>query len=441
MPVRLGVIADDLTGANDTGVQFARQGARTIVPLDWHDLTRLARHADVLVLSTDSRALPPGAAAQRAKLAAQALRKARVPAIYKKIDSTFRGNVGAELDAILDIYRTHLVAVAPSFPPAGRAVINGILTVHGVPVHRTSIGRDPVSPVRQSHLPTLLQTQSRRKIYRLPLDTLRARWPHAARVLQAWGQSEAGIIVADAETPADLRRLARLIACARLLDVVVGSAGLASALGRTLSWRRGPLGRFTPAKHPVLVVVGSPNPTSLAQIAVLGNRSATVIIHAEIREILAGMERFQKELDRVLTTALVEARAGHDVVVTLARESDGRPDPRSPRASARRKRVRALPPSASGTLSEFLGRVARDLSRKTRLGGLVLCGGDVAVAACRALGADGIILVGEVQPGVPWGRLVGGERHDLPVVTKAGGFGRPEVFRAALRFLRPRRRR
>jgi uncharacterized protein YgbK (DUF1537 family) len=70
------------------------------------------------------------------------------------------------------------------------------------------------------------------------------------------------------------------------------------------------------------------------------------------------------------------------------------------------------------------------------LGGLLLCGGDIAVATCRALRADGIILGGEVQPGVPWGRLVGGEHPNLPVVTKAGGFGRPDVFRAATRFLR-----
>ena len=67
MPIRLGVIADDLTGANDTGVQFARKGARTIVPLEWHDLASLERGADVLVLCTDSRALPKEVAAQRAR--------------------------------------------------------------------------------------------------------------------------------------------------------------------------------------------------------------------------------------------------------------------------------------------------------------------------------------------------------------------------------------
>ena len=151
MPVRLGVIADDLTGANDTGVQFARLGARTIVPLVWHNLRSFGRRADVLVLSTESRAVSRGVAAQRAKVAAQALRRGRVPTIYKKIDSTFRGNIGAELDAILEVYSAPLIIVAPSFPPAGRAVVDGTLRVGGIPVHRTAIGRDPVAPVRQSH--------------------------------------------------------------------------------------------------------------------------------------------------------------------------------------------------------------------------------------------------------------------------------------------------
>ena len=73
-------------------------------------------------------------------------------------------------------------------------------------------------------------------------------------------------------------------------------------------------------------------------------------------------------------------------------------------------------------------------------GGLLLCGGDIAIAACSALGANGVELQGEVEPGVPWGRLVGGDCADLPAVTKAGRFGDPETFARALRFLRPGRR-
>jgi uncharacterized protein YgbK (DUF1537 family) len=433
MPVRLGVIADDLTGASDTGVQFARQGARTIISLDWHDLGSLGRRAEVLVLCTNSRALPAGAAAQRAKVAAQALRKARVPAVYKKVDSTFRGNVGAELDAILDVYPVPLVILAPSFPPAGRAVINGTLTVHGTPVHRTAIGRDRITPVRGSHLPTLLRGHTRRSIRHLSLEALRARWPQAARILRAWHPSDGSLVVTDAATTNDLRRLARLITRERLLGVVAGSAGLAAALSATLPWPRRPLRRLPPVEHPILLVVGSPNPTSLDQLAAVERRGSPAVIHGEIREILAGPERFRRELSRVLGKASAEVLAGRDAMITYAQESGGR------RGSGRGGRVAALSPSASATLSEFLGRSARDLARTARLGGLVLCGGDIAVATCRALGADGIVLGGEVESGVPWGHLVRGERPNLPVITKAGGFGTPDVFRAAIRFLRHRR--
>lgn len=405
MPIRLGVIADDLTGANDAGVQFSRQGARAIVPLDWHNLTSLGRRADVLVLCTNSRGLPPGAAAQRAKLAAQALRKARVPAIYKKIDSTFRGNVGAELDAILGVYPVGLTILAPSFPPAGRAVVDGTLTVDGTPVHRTAIGRDPIAPVRQSHLPTLLKAQCRRRIHHLPLETLRARWPQAARVIRTWRPAEGSLVVADAATATDLRRLARLIAREGLMGVAVGSAGLAAALSVTLPWGRRALRRLAPAEHPILLVVGSPNPASLAQIADFERRRRAAVIRGEIREVLAGPDRFRREVDRVLGKASAEILRGRDTVITLTQQSGGCRARRGHGSSRRGKQAAALSPCSSASLSEFLGRCARELARRARLGGLLLCGGDIAIATCRALRADGIILGGEVQPGVPWGQI------------------------------------
>jgi len=436
MPVRLGVIADDLTGANDTGVQFARQGARTIVPLDWHNLTSLGRLADVLVLSTNSRGLPAGAAAHRAKLAAQALRKARVAAIYKKIDSTCRGNIGAELDAILDIYPTRLTLLAPSFPPAGRAVIDGTLTVDGIPVHRTSIGRDPIAPVRQSHLPTLLHDQSRRSIHHLSLQILRARWPRAAKVIRAWQPIGGGLVVVDATTAADLRRLARLIAEEGLLGVAAGSAGLAAALSVALPWGRRAVRRLSAVKRPILLVVGSPNPASLKQVADFEKRRSAAVIRGEVREVLGGPERFRKEVERVLGKASAEILAGRDTMITLAQGSEDRHTSRRRGSSSRQNHKAALSPCASATLSGFLGRSARDLAHRVPPAALVLCGGDIAVATCRALRADGIVLGGEVQAGVPWGHLVGGEHPNLPVVTKAGGFGTHDVFRSAIRFLR-----
>jgi len=429
MPARLGVIADDLTGANDTGVQFARHGARTLVPLDWHDLSTLGRGADVIVLNTNSRAVPPDVAARRARVAAEALRKARVEAIYKKIDSTFRGNVGAELDAILDVYPTPLTVLAPSFPPAGRAVRDGILTVRGIPVHRTAIGRDPVTPVRESHLPSLLGRQLRRPIYPLCLATLRGPASQSATAIKAWREGPAGVVLADAVTPRDLDRLAALLAREGLVQVVVGSAGLAAALSAVLPWphRRQQLHPAT--SGPVLLVVGSPNPMSLEQVTWVERRDRATAVRATIREVVAGGDRFRRELDRVVGKVQAEILAGRDTVLTLAQ----RP------ASASKTR-RPLRPSASGALSEFLGRATRLATRGTTLGALLLCGGDIAIAVCRALRAEGIELLGEVEAGVPWGRLVGGELPDLPTITKAGGFGEPPTFARAIRFLHHGRR-
>jgi uncharacterized protein YgbK (DUF1537 family) len=420
-PPRLGIIADDLTGANDTGVQFARRGARTIVPFEWHDLPVLGRAADVLVLNTASRALTPRAAAQRVRLAAEALRRAGAEMVYKKVDSTLRGNIGAELAALLDVYPSPLAVLAPAFPPAGRAVRDGVLTVHGTPVHRTAAGTDPVTPVRESHLPSLLEAQVCRPVYPLTLSALHAAPAKLAAVLKAWRTADPAILVADAETAQDLRRIARLVLRERL-PVAAGSAGLALALSEMLRWRRGRGTSLPTGGRPVLLVVGSPNPVSLGQVAQIG-RAGGCVVPAVMREILSGRERFQRELSRVTGRALVGMAAGRDVVVTLEQG-----------------RRRKLLPSGSGTLCDFLGLAASRLAREGRPGGLVLCGGDIAVAACHALGARGVELVGELEPGLPWGRLVGGDLNGLPTATKAGGFGTPHAFTRALRFLGRRQR-
>ena len=425
--MRLGVIADDLTGANDTGVQFALRGARTLVPLDWHDLKSLARMADVLVLSTNSRALPARVAAQRARVAAEALRWAGVEAIYKKIDSTFRGNIGAELDAILEVFPSPLTILTPAFPPAGRAVRDGVLLVRGVPVHRTATSRDPVTPVRESHLPTLLGRQVRRPIYALCLATLRGNSAQLCRTLREWRDAAPGIVLGDAVTPLDLARLARLIAREGLFGVAAGSAGLATALSEVLRWPRR-AGRVRPAaKAPMLFVVGSPNPASLGQVAWLEERRLASVVRATIGEVVADGERYRKELNRVVKKGCAEMCAGRHTVLTLAQPlsaSNGQ---------------RPLRPSASKTLSEFLGQATQRVASEARPGGLFFCGGDIAVAACSSLGANGIQLQGEIEAGVPWGQLVGGDFASLPAVTKAGGFGKPDTFARAIRFLRPRR--
>jgi len=256
---------------------------------------------------------------------------------------------------------------------------------------------------------------------------LRGDPARAIRILRQWRTASPGIALADAVTPKDLERLARLILREGLFGVAAGSAGLATALSAALTWPRRPRPGKPDGSAPVLLVVGSPNPTSLEQVMSVEKARRATVIRATLAEVIADGDRYRRELDRVVKRACVEVSAGRDTVLTLAQR------PTSP--SGRR---RALRPTASKAISEFLGQATRLVTREVRPGGLLLCGGDIAIAACSALGANGLELQGEVEPGVPWGRLVGGELAGLAAVTKAGGFGTARTFGRAIRFLRPR---
>ena len=146
------VIADDLTGAADAGVQLARAGYRTAVFFDASEL--LAGDLDAVAVDTDSRTRPAGFAARRVVEAAHAVRYASI--VYKKLDSTLRGNVAAELEAAFGAAGRERTIVAPAFPAAGRTTIGGTQLVHGVPVDETEMRNDPRTPVREAHVPTLL---------------------------------------------------------------------------------------------------------------------------------------------------------------------------------------------------------------------------------------------------------------------------------------------
>jgi len=115
MKKRIAVIADDLTGANDTGAQFAKIGLRTLVVLESTQEQSLRDH-DVVVITTDSRALPAQDAYRKVANAAEWVRQRQYDAVYKKIDSTLRGNLGSEIEAIMDVLGCKLAIVAPAFP-------------------------------------------------------------------------------------------------------------------------------------------------------------------------------------------------------------------------------------------------------------------------------------------------------------------------------------
>src|SRR5215213_7691815 len=388
----IAVIADDLTGAADTGVQLVHAGYRTAVFFRATEV--LEDDLDAVSFDTDSRAIPAGFAAKRVLDALHVARGART--VYKKLDSTLRGNVAAELAAALGGARRDHVIVAPAFPAAGRTTVRGIQRVHGVPVDETEMANDPHNPVREAHVPGLL-AGAFSSVGALGVEDL-ADPELVRRALEDYE-----CVVADAERDADLEALVRAVPDhARVLWA--GSAGLALALGSVYPGPcAGTAGVQRAPVRTVLVVVGSLSGVAREQVRRLVGEYGNVDIPVGVGEADAVQEAVE--------TAR-EALAGGACAVVRS------PEERSTSGE-----------SVLGELTE----VAALLSEEGLFEGMVLTGGATAVGVARRLGAAGIRLEGEVEAGIPMGALIGPRPY--PVVTKAGGFGKPDTLVGAVEAL------
>ena len=387
----IAIIADDLTGAADAGVQLVHAGYRTAVLFS--ESEALAEDLDAVSFDTDSRTMPAGFAAKRVLEAAHTAGEARI--VYKKLDSTLRGNVAAELAAALGGARRKSVVVAPAFPATGRTTVGGTQRVHGVPVDETEMANDPHTPVRVAHLPSLL-ADAFSSVGALGVEDL-ADPEDVHRVLKG---NEC--VVADADRDEDLEALVRAVPDpARVLWA--GSAGLSLALGSVYP---GPCAGDADAQRvqvrPVLVVVGSLSGVAREQVRRL------VREYGEMAIPVGGETDVVQE---ALGAAREALAGGMCAVVHSLEERSGSGE------------------AVLGSLAEVVAR----LSEEGLFEGLVLTGGATAVGVARRLGAAGIRLGGEVETGVPVGVLIGPRPY--PIVTKAGGFGGPDTLVGAVEAL------
>jgi uncharacterized protein YgbK (DUF1537 family) len=389
---QLAIVADDLTGAADTGACFASAGLATLIRLEG----TATSNADVIVVSTESRDLDGTAAADAVSSALRGIvggqGDARPPWIYKKIDSALRGHPREELLAAMEALGATRALVAPAFPAEGRTTLGGRQHIDGVPLEASRIGGAGVV----SDLLALFRTDHGPPVRFLDLATLRGQSDALRHVLH---EHPDGIVVADAETDADLLTLASAVESGRL-HLFCGSAGFARQLAQSLPLTRHAHPRAEVARRsgPILIVAGSQHDATARQIQVL-RESGVPIVRPEqsliddpaiaIDDTVAQVARhLAAGRSLVLTTLGLAAcaRGGHYVAARLAQ-------------------IVAAP----------------EVSRQ--VGGLVLTGGDVAAAVCTALAATGLWLGGEVSSGIPWGVLEGGRLHATPIATKAGSFG------------------
>lgn len=398
------VLADDFTGAMDCGLQFAKRGHRTVFS------TALAsgHRAGVLVLSSRSRADDAeGARAKVCKLAREPSRLAR--RVYKKIDSTMRGNVASELEAVFAVTGAPACVLNPAFPRQGRTVVNGRLLVAGVETVVTELGGRPSRVPASADIVDSISRSSRLRVGGIPLDTVRMGTAVLARELENRVANGDQVIVPDAASDGDLANISAAAALAGLDRLVAGSAGLADHLEPDPAEGIAPVAR--PACQRVAVIAGSFTAETARQVEVAAGLLGQAPFRPELnrpgaaRQALAQANR---QLDR---TGVWIAHPGH-----VGASLDG---------------------STVARIIEWIGTVAGALAAGGRTG-FVLTGGETAAIALDHLAVDSITIADEVQPGIPGAVLAGGTGDGLPIVTKAGGFGDPAAIYDSIGWLRSR---
>ena len=413
-----GIVADDLTGAADSAVQFTRAGWTARLALEG-DAPATLDDGSVVAIVTDSRALDPGAARSVSAAAVRDLAAAGAGRVFVKIDSTMRGSVADQVRGALEAWRErHPAAVAvvsPAYPSLGRTVAGGRLLVDGIGVDETAVGRDPVTPVTTAEMADLLPGSTR--VDRdgdgdgdgASEDEGEAAAALARRLVAA-AASGADVLTVDASSDDDLRLVADAVLLLGSRAVPVGSAGLAVPVSHAWAASRLAAAPVT-VRRPrhVVVVLSSLHDASRSQHDhLLATTPGARVVAPTLAEVLAG------DLDPALIRgrATSPTRGDGDVTVVLApaRGDGARPE---------HDGVGTVAERVADALAALTERVVADLEDVA----LVLVGGEGARAVLRRVGADAVLVRGALREGVPWGTLEGGRLHGTPVVTKAGGFG------------------
>lgn len=433
MKQRCLVIADDLTGGVDTGAQFAKRGLNTLMIFSKHpddiDLSQYSNR-DVLVVSTDSRGLRPDQAANVVSRSLRTYDEEIFPIVYKKVDSTLRGNIGAEIDVILKETNISMGFMAPSYPELKRRVVGGMMIIGKKPLSLTEASSNTVSPVTESYVYGLIEQQSSRRVAWIDLTHVAADFMELRKSVDQEQEKGSEIIIFDAFRRRDLTHIAEVAFSMDKKPLCIGSAGFAGEVAKKIA----PPGsrKILPSPQPetrrfkhIFIISGSMSNVSQRQVSRVEQTTRIDTFQLGKSQILgsrASRQRSESDLSTMIGNSL---RRGHAILRTCS-ERLFSPDSEDP--------------SIHLEIARGLGQATRAALDKSRLGthdlALIIIGGDTTLGIFDSLGVEGLEIEGEILDGAGVGHLLGGDWQGLKVSTKAGAFGKQNAIEKAFETLK-----
>lgn len=379
------------------------------------------------MVNTDSRGLIPKKASSLISNLFGKYDKKVFPIIYKKIDSTLRGNIGYEIDAILKGMNGALCFMAPSYPEQNRTLAGGIMIVGGKPLALTEVARDTASPVQESHVYKLLQQQSQNSVGSIDLTHVASSCENLLKAVEKEQKKGTQIIIFDAVSRQDLANIAEVGFSLKKTPLFVGSAGLAEEVAKKITPSKSKPSKFLKQaekifKH-IFIIGGTTSSVTHQQLRRIEKRRIPVyqlnkpLLSIDHNKVENGKKELSKKIANSLsrgivilktTSEMVQSRSSKDLPIHL-------------------QITKTLAEIAISGLEQ--SKVdAHDLA-------LILTGGDTSQSVINTLGASGIEIEGELLEGIVKGHLTGGNWDGLSVITKAGAFGKEDALEKIINIL------
>lgn len=425
--MKIGVVADDITGANDIGSMFANGGYRVhVYAWDRFDASSPTLEAlDVCIIDTNSRLDSPELAYRKVFAATEQLQAVGCPRFFNKTCSVFRGNVGAEFDAMLDALHEHFAVVVLGFPKNGRLTRDGIHYVHGQRLEESPFRQDPIHPMTQSRLEDILQSQTQRSVGSISHSVI----AQGSRVLPEHVEAmreRSDYLIFDVAEQATLATIAEAVGDERVL---CGSSALAEELpavwGPSEAQGRDDALPLADGAG-ILTVAGSLTPQTAAQIEYMV-MSGTPRVAVDTM-CLFDQKKRQAEIERVVAQLLQPILAGEHALVHAAND----PAVVSSTRELGQRYGKSMTEVAR-LVTETLAEIVAQTLHETGVRRLVVAGGETSAAVCRRMGIGGLRIWKEIQPGLP--SCVSLTDPPLLLVLKSGSFGTPDFLEQAVNHL------
>ncbi len=423
----VGIIADDLTGANDTALQFHQKGASTKILLDSNCEPKVKAGTEVWALSSESRNVTAGEAILCVGKAVKTLSENfSFDYYYKKIDSTLRGHIARETLTVLEFLEYDAAIIIPAFPQEGRITVGGYHLAKGIPIGKTEMAMDPHSPITESHVPTLLRSQidiEADLVGTIDLRTvLNGAGPILIRINELIKEGKK-LIVADATSITDIEQIALAInKCDKKL-LPTGTAAGAQVLSKY--WLAGiekEAAEIHTGKLPKLIVSGTATQITANQIKKLeqsDDYDDVNFIALDTKNILDGVS--EDVVERVTSNL----KSGVTVCVhtsNLIANFDGFSED-SYNAELTRDKFACM-------ITDYLAELTQQVMNNIDFV-LITLGGETSYKCCKAINSNELRLIDEVAPAISICQDINGKW----IITKSGNLGNSNTLIEILNYL------